>query len=277
MKFNILLKLFLLLFSSLIFISCEDDDPLTPEEDHLDAIGMVLYDSGIETARILRGVTTDTLVTTEGAMTSHLDVKFIDEDENIIDAPETNNHQLEWKIDDPEIASIWQHEGEEGSFEIHLQGLKEGETKIEFFVMHEGHADYRSGKFPIRIEHADENAYGAPVGLNLIDEESGNILATVNNDNVDSELSIGINVTSDHIEVEFFDANGVDFQPSVPPHSLVVESSDESVLSITGQSASEPWAFKLQGNASGNATITIKLMHDDAVGKQFVPITVTVN
>ena len=77
---------------------------------------------------------------------------------NIIDAPEADHHELSWEFDDPEIAGIWQHEGEEGGFEIHLQGLKEGETHIEFFVMHEGHADYRSGKFPIRIEHEDENS-----------------------------------------------------------------------------------------------------------------------
>ena len=81
MKYNILLQLFLLIFLSFVIISCDEDDPLTPEEDHLEAIGMVLYDSGIEVARILRGITNDTLVTTEGGMTSHMDVKFIDENE----------------------------------------------------------------------------------------------------------------------------------------------------------------------------------------------------
>ena len=71
---------------------------------------MVLYDSGIEVARILRGITNDTLVTTEGGMTSHMDVKFIDENEEIIDAPEADHHELSWEFDSPEIASIWQHE-----------------------------------------------------------------------------------------------------------------------------------------------------------------------
>lgn len=230
MKYNILLKLFLLLFLSFAIISCDEDDPLTSEEDHLEAIGMVLYDSGIEVARILRGVTSDTLIASEGGLSGHLNIKFIDEDENIIDPPDLDNHYLSWEIDNPDIADIWQHEGEEGGFEIHLEGLKEGNTFIEFFVMHEEHSDYRSGKFPIRIEHGDENEYGAPVGLNLIDEESGNVLVIVNNENVSTSLSIGLNETSDHIEVEFFDSNDKTFQPAVPPHSLVVESSNTSVL-----------------------------------------------
>ena len=267
----------LLMFSTIFFVSCDEEDPLTQEEEHLDAIGMVLFDSGIEYARILRGVTTDTLVVSEGGMTSHLDVKFIDDDENIIDAPETDVHSLSWDIDNPEIADIWQHEGEEGSFEIHLEGLKEGETHIEFFVMHEGHADYRSGKFPIRIEHESEDEYGAPVGYYLIDEESGTTLLTLSESGVTGSVSVNANETTDHIEVEFFDANGIVFQPSVPTHSLSLESSDTEIFDITGQAAEEPWAFKIQGNSVGNANLTIRIMHDESVGKEFDPITITVN
>ena len=78
--------------------------------------------------------------------------------------------------------------------------------------MHEGHADYRSGKFPIRIEHEDETAHGAPVGFSLIDEESGNTLLTLSEMGVTGSLSVNFNETTDHIEVEFFDANGIEFQ-----------------------------------------------------------------
>jgi hypothetical protein len=277
MKNTLILRFILLFTASLFIISCEDDDPLTPEEEHLDAIGMVLYDSGIEYARILRGETADTLVISEGAMTSHMDVKFIDENENIIDAPETEHHTLSWEIENPEIAAIWQHEGEEGSFEIHLQGLKKGETKIEFFVMHEGHADYRSGKFPIRIDSKDENAHGAPVGYNLIDEESGNTLLTLSENGVTGSLSVNLNEITEHIEVEFFDSYNVTFQPAVPPHSLLVESSNTDILGITGLSATEPWAFKLEGKSAGSTNLTIKIMHDGAIGKEFPPINVNVN
>lgn len=143
----------LFIFLIIILInSCEEDDPIKPQEDHFEAIGVVLYESGIEIARILRGETADTLIVEEGERTSHIDVKFFDEDENIIDPPESEEQILDWEFEDPAIAGIWQHEGEEGGFEIHLEGLSAGETNVEFFIVHEAHADYRSGKIPVRIE-----------------------------------------------------------------------------------------------------------------------------
>lgn len=277
MKTSLFARLLYILITISFIAGCEDNDPLTPEEEHLDAIGMVLFDSGIEFARILRGVTEDTLIISEGGMTSHLDVKFIDDNENIIDAPDTEHHTLSWEFENPEIADIWQHEGEEGSFEIHLQGLKEGETKIEFFVMHEGHADYRSGEIPIKVTHASGEDYGAPVGYNLIDEDTGNTILTLNEQGVAGSLSVNLNETSDHIEIEFFDESGIEFQPAVPEHALSVDSSDTSILQITGQDENEPWAFKIQGVSSGTATLKVKIMHDESVEKEFDPINVQVN
>ena len=267
----------LLMFSAVFFVSCDDEDPVSSEVDHYESIGMVFYDSGIEIARILRGETTDTLTTTEGGMSSHIEVKFLNENEEIIDSPDNEDKTLAWEFEDATIADIWQHDGEEGAFDFHLEGLKEGETSIEFFVMHEGHSDYRSGEIPVKIEHEADDNYGAPVGYYLIDEESGNTLLTLAESGVTGALSVNVNETSDHIEVEFFDANGIEFQPAAPPHALLVESSDTNILQITGLEEDEPWAFKIQGVSSGNATITIKLMHDEIIGKEFVPINVTVN
>ena len=59
------------------------------------------------------------------------------------------------------MLEVWQHEGEEGGFEFHLRGLKIGVTEIEFFILHNGHSDYRSGLFPVVIEPQD-GAAGEP-------------------------------------------------------------------------------------------------------------------
>ena len=259
--------------SGKIPVKIEHDD----DHGHFEAEGMVFYDSGIEIARIHKGVTTDTLEAPEGGMSGHIDVKFIDHDNNIIDPPTGDEQTLTWNIDNESIAGIWQHEGEEGGFEFHLQGLEEGETMIEFFVTHDGHNDFRSGKIPVKVEHDDDHQHGPPAGYNLIDEESGDTLLTLNDQTVTGSLSVAANETSDHIEVEFFDANGTAFQPGVPEHSLVVESGDTNILAITGQDPNEPWAFKIQGVAAGTTTLTLKIMHDGSVGKSFVPINVTVN
>ncbi|MDX1702450.1 MAG: hypothetical protein R3250_17610, partial [Melioribacteraceae bacterium] len=197
--------------------------------------------------------------------------------ENIIDPPEGEEQILAWEFDDPEIAGIWQHEGEEGGFEIHLEGLSEGETHVEFFIMHEGHADYRSGKIPVRIEHSSGETNGEPIGLELIDEESGNSLLTITNNEVDGQLLVNTNEISDHMEVEFFDDNDITFQLDVPEHSLLVESADESILNITGLYENEPWAFKIQGVSAGTTSITLKILHDGSVEKEFPSITVIVN
>jgi hypothetical protein len=129
--------------------ACEDD-PIIPQEEHFKAIGMVFYTSGIETARIEKGITDDTLFVKAGKLSEHYNIKFISEDGKIVPPP-TDGKKLAWEFDDTSVASVWQHEGEEGSFEFHLKGLKEGETNIEFFIMHHDHHDYRSGKIPVKV------------------------------------------------------------------------------------------------------------------------------
>ena len=280
MKRNLfLLKRIVLLFSLLTILAfttaCEDD-PVAPQEEHLEAIGMVFYDSGIEVARIIRGVTSDTLKAPLGGLSEHYDIKFIDESENEFDPPSTETQTLAWEFEDVSIADIWQHEGEEGSFAFHLQGLLVGETNIEFFVMHNDHNDYRSGKIPVKVIN-EENTYGIPIGLELSNEITGDILIAINNSQVIGQLSIINGDTTDHFEVEFFDEFNNYFQPASPPHTLLVEVADESIVQIVGQEADEPWAFKVAGLKSSSTTITIKILHDGNVGVSFAPITVNVN
>lgn len=277
MKSNILARIFILLTITITFFSCKDDDPITPAEDHFEAIGMVFYTSGIEIGRILRGQTSDTLEAPEGGLSEHIDIKFFDENENIIDPPDNKNKTLSWEIGNSQIADIWQHEGEEGSFEFHLKGLKQGKTTIEFFILHEGHSDYRSGKIPVKIGPSTDDAHGDPVGLNLLDEESGDIILSINNGTVSGNLNVPVNTITEHMEVEFFDDNGVTFEPSSPPHTLSVVAANENIASITGQENDEPWAFKVEGKSKGTTTITIKLLHDGVVAKEFTPISVNVN
>ena len=280
MKKNLfLLKRIVRLFSLLtifIFATACEDDPVAPQEEHLKAIGMVFYDSGIEVARILRGVTSDTLKAPLGGLSEHYDIKFIDENENEFDPPSTETQTLAWEFDDSAIADIWQHEGEEGSFAFHLQGLLVGETNIEFFVMHNDHNDYRSGKITVKVIN-EEGVYGIPIGLELSNEITGDILVAINNSQVIGQLSVKTNETTDHFEVDFFDEFNNYFKPASPPHTLLVEVGDASVIKIVGQDADEPWAFKVAGLKSGSTTISIKILHDGNIGVTFAPITVNVN
>lgn len=269
--------LFILLFFTLItFNSCSDDDPIAPAEDHFEAEGVIITDSGIRIASIFRGVTSDTIQVPAGGRTSHMDIRFFDENQNIIDPP-NDGKTLGWEIADTSILGVWQHPGEEGGFEIHLDGKNVGRTHIEFFVMHEGHADFRSGKIPVVVKDIS-GSHGEPIGVILYDEESGDTLATINSQTsiITGSIDLAAGDTTDHIEVVFFDANGVEFQPPTPAHSLTIITGDNAKALITGLEAAEPFAFKVLGVSVGATTLSISLLHEGTVEEIFTGIPINV-
>lgn len=271
--------IYILIFTviSFLFISCKDDDsnPLNSQEDHYEAEGMVFYTSGIKLAEIFQGVTTDTLTAPAGGLGDHIDIKFYDGNKTVMDPPSDEDHSLSWEISNTSLLSVFQHDGEEGSFEFHLKGLAEGTTNIEFFIKHEDHNDFRSGKIPVKIIN-EADAHGEPVGLVVKDEESDSTLVTVTGSAVSGSLTVSASDSTDHREVEFFDDNNVYFQPEVPPHSLNIVSSDENIFQITGLSDDEPWAFKIKGIAKGTANLTLSLAANGTIEKTFLSITVIV-
>lgn len=141
---------FLILALSIFVFSCKDD-PLEPKMDHFEAEGIVFYQSGIKVAEIFRGVTQDTLFAQVGQTSVHFEVKFFDSNKNEMDPPDHTKQPFAWEIQDTSIVGTWQHPGEEGSYEFHLVGKQLGTTNMEFFIMHEGHADFRSGKIPVKV------------------------------------------------------------------------------------------------------------------------------
>lgn len=136
---------------SFFLISCSDD-PVTPQEEHFEAEGIVFLQSGIKIADIFRGVTSDTLYAPVDSMTAGIDVKFYNSNQEMIDPPNDPDLTFAWEIDNTLIVDVWQHPGEEGGFEFHLEGLLADTTLIEFFIIHEGHADFRSGKIPVVVQ-----------------------------------------------------------------------------------------------------------------------------
>ncbi|NPV12066.1 MAG: hypothetical protein HPY57_09775 [Ignavibacteria bacterium] len=148
---NNFLKVLLILILSFAIISCSKDEPLSPSEDHFEAEGMVFFESGIKIAEIFRGVTQDTFFVPLGNMTAHIEVKFLSPERNLLDPPDPKKKPLSWTISDTSIVSVYQHPNGQGSYEFHLQGKKAGVTDIEFFVLHEGHPDFRSGKIPVKV------------------------------------------------------------------------------------------------------------------------------
>jgi hypothetical protein len=139
-------------FAILLFTTaCSEDDPITPQHDHDEAIGMALFREDVMVASILRGVPGDSLRVAAGVTSEDYDVRFYDEDEDIFEAHD-DDKIFAWEIEDPSIVEVVQDAGKEGKFEFRLRGVKAGSTTIEFFIMHEGHADFRTGKWPVRVQ-----------------------------------------------------------------------------------------------------------------------------
>jgi len=136
--------------ASFLLISCGEDDPVIPQEEHFEAIGVVLSQADTVVARILRGETSDTLHARVDETGEEFTVRFFDVDENIVEA-QADEVTFSWEIGNPALAEIVQESGNAGAFSFRLRGIAPGETTVEFFILHEGHADFRSGTMPLTV------------------------------------------------------------------------------------------------------------------------------
>lgn len=144
-----------ILFLSLLFtISCSDNNPTEPE-DHFQPEGWVFINGASQRfMQIFQGkfsVGSDTLFTVpNGENTDHISIKFLDSKGIEIDPPTDKDKKLSWDIMDTTIVWLERHDDEE--WEFHLEGKKTGETEIQFYIMHNGHSDVRSGYIKVKVQ-----------------------------------------------------------------------------------------------------------------------------
>ncbi|HPN36989.1 MAG TPA: hypothetical protein PL041_01210 [Melioribacteraceae bacterium] len=276
--FKYIFKYFAIFLLVIFTLACDKDSETITQTTHFEAIGTAITDaSGALVFKILRGVTTDTLFAPFNARSEAMFIKFYDNNEKIIQPPTDKDKYLGYEIADPTLVKVYQHEGEEGGYEFHLDGLKEGKTTIQFFIMHNGHADYRSGIIPIVVKNI-EGTHGEPVSILIKDEETDSLLATVDiNGNGNGSINLNNNETTDHMVVYFKDSEGREFQPSIAEHSISIVLDNDALAEVTGLVVNEPYAFKLNGKATGSTKLAVKLKHGSTVAKTFYPINVVIN
>jgi hypothetical protein len=157
---------------------------------------------------------------------------------------------------------VFKHQGED--WEFHINGMAEGTTTIELSIFHDDHPDFVSKEIPIHVEHGHGGGYGAPEGLVLIKESTGDTLVTydAHDSTLVGQVSVQENQHTGHIAVKFFDHNGVYFTPDPADHSLQFSVVDTSIA-VTEQHdpQTEPWAFEVEGKQQGNTTFIISLFH----------------
>ncbi len=266
---NIFIRLLLIGWMTILILinGCSSEsDPLTAQSEHFDPEGWIIRDATTKPILVVwQGEIltewngkkiSDTLFAPLNALSDHYSVKFLDAGKNIINAPADADHTFGWNITDTSYLSIVQDSPTDWAF--HIKGKKEGFSSIEFLVKHAGHVDVRTPFIPVRILE-DTTKYGEPVGLRISFEEDGTVLVNSNPGSSTGNLEVQLDSTTDHLEVEFHDANGKYFQPEYPLHSLNFEIGNATLAEILTDN-NEPWVFRLKGIKKGSTYIKIKLM-----------------
>ncbi len=143
------------IFALALFIaSCGDDDnPVQSDphdEEHSDAVGLIVRDSGAEIVRVEKGEVTGEIEVGHGKETALLTVRFIAEDGDLFTPDEDEGYALDWEVADENIAEV-EHHAEDGAWAFHIIGLAEGHTTIRIKINHENHADFVSPEIEIHV------------------------------------------------------------------------------------------------------------------------------
>jgi hypothetical protein len=142
---------FILLAAAFLLVSgCETKNPVTDEEGHEEAVGLVITSSGLELVRYENGVVTGSVSVQAGQETPLLTVQFIDEHDGALFQPDEEGHTLGVDIEHADIAEMEQH-AEDGLWRFHIIGKTAGTTSMEVKIIHEDHADFVSLPIPIQV------------------------------------------------------------------------------------------------------------------------------
>ena len=133
----------------------DNDTPVDTEheEEHDEAIGLIVRDSGTEIVRVESGQVTGEIEVGHGLKTALLSVRFIAEDGDLFTPDEDDDYALGWEIADESIAEVEQY-AEDGAWNFHIIGLEEGQTTIRIKINHGGHADFVSPEIEIHVEES---------------------------------------------------------------------------------------------------------------------------
>ena len=142
-----------IVLAALAFVAgCGDDDnPVdSHEEDHAEAFGFVMLNSGVP-------IVTQSEGTLEGEVdvglekeTPLLQIRFLNEEGERFTPHTEDGYSLGWEVTDTSVAEVEWHE-EDGAWAFHIIGESVGETTMTIKINHGGHSDFVSLPFEIHV------------------------------------------------------------------------------------------------------------------------------
>jgi hypothetical protein len=127
-------------------VSACDGDGTGPDDDHHEAVGMVITNQSntvLASVNAARQVTGGLAV--QAGQGQHLAVWFVDEDGERFQLDD-DEHTLAWTVANEAIATLDAHDGH-----YDLDGVAAGSTTVVFRIMHGNHSDYDSPAIPITV------------------------------------------------------------------------------------------------------------------------------
>lgn len=258
--------LFVLLVSFVLFISCDESDPLIPPSEHFEPEGWIVSDAtGKLILVVWQGVlqsswnsipVPDTLYAPLNTISDHFTVKFLDINKNIINPPTDNDYQFGCLITDTSKVRFVRDAPTDWAF--HLDGNVLGSTTLELQVLHFGHVDVKTPKIPVIIRQAI-TVHSENPGSRLCYEKDGKLIATATEINSTGSIDIKKDSTTDHIEIEFSDNQNLFILPEYPLHSLDIFVANPAMVHIISE-PSKPCVLRIKGVASGSKKVNTKLL-----------------
>ncbi len=147
--FSFRLIVLILLFVLLSGSSCEDD-PISSPTEHFEAVGIIIYSSGVKVFDYFgpdydpTASAIDDTIKIQTGLTPRWEAKFYDENRIEIESPVDPDNSFGAQIDNANLLNIQWNAGEEGSFSFYLNGLMPGSTKIKFQILHGDHPDFET-------------------------------------------------------------------------------------------------------------------------------------
>jgi len=312
---HVKLYVFALVFALAFTTACDDDDddPISPSEQHFDASGLYIEMGGLKVFDYYGPDHTikDTLgpIDLNVGDNGHWNVHFYDSNKEIIDGPQDADKYLVVEIQDtskvivddlhhdlseaPSEMNGWtQYRFKSGAYGFHIKGLKAStQTLLKVKVYHIDHYDFTTLPIVITV-----GSNVSTLAIKLYEEtDLTQPIANVYQDDY-SGSSIGFSIPASSTKAlvaRVFSAviaNGTEtltekFPASYDSHNLLVETSNSAVVSSGNitfidhptQTGHRLWKIPVTAGAtSGSAELSLKIRHDQEVVRAFNSMTVTV-
>ena len=236
------------------FVSCSDNPADGPSDEHVEAFGLVIYDSGAEIARYQNGVVQGVIEVDVHQETPLLTVRFLDEGGTVIDPGSLtgSEYSLQWTVGNTAVAEV-EHHDDDGRWSFHIAGIQEGETTLKIMLYHNDHADFTSKEIPI---HVEPGITGMKLLLN------GSQVLTANTEAVTGVFTMA-NGTTGNVQLQFTDQK--DSVIALEDHHHVeVVPDDTSFIDVTTGQPNGTFAFTAR--KAGVTSFRVRLSKEEEHG-----------